>query len=148
MPMVLLVIDRDAMAKVEHAALVQDVKFDTLLSQEFNEFLVSRQYAPKPVVPYATGTARAINGSGAAQSVDSRDDVLAKIISAASQIKGKFVFSDVVALVPELAEMPKQETTTFASLFARKFHENDSGIVKVGKNSSKTTEYEVQTQGA
>lgn len=145
MPMVLLVIDRDAMAKVEHAAAVRDVKFDVLLSQEFNEFLVQRQYAPKPVATSTVGTARAINGSGAAATlVRWRDETLGKIISAASKIEGKFVFSDIVPLVPELADMPKQETTTFASLFSRKFADNDSGIVKVGKNSSKTTEYEVQ----
>lgn len=137
MPMVLLVIDRDAMNKVEHEAIVQDVKFDTLLSQQFNEFLIEKQYKPAPE-PVAKA-----NGAKA-ESVDSRDELLGKIISAASKIEGKFVFSDVIPLVPELAEMPKPETTTFASLFARKFADNDSGIVKVGKNSNKTTEYEVQ----
>lgn len=144
MPMVLLVIDQDAATKVQNAANSKGVKFDTLLSQQFNEFLASRDYAPKPVT--VEGSGRALNGSGAApiRGVDGRDELLGKIITAASKIKGKFVFSDVVPLVPELADMPKQETTTFASLFARKFHENDSGIAKVGKNSNKTTEYEVQ----
>ena len=136
MPMVLLVIDRDAMEKVEHAAAVADVKFDTLLSEQFNEFLVSKDFAPKSILKVAT--------SSVAQSVDSRDELMTKILAAASDIKGPFTFSDVIPLVPELAEMPKAETTQFASQFARKFADNNSGIVKLGKNSSKATEYEVQ----
>lgn len=136
MPMVLLVIDRDAMEKVEHEAVVQDVKFDTLLSQQFNEFLISKNFKPAPVLK--------AKDIGVAVSVDNRSDLLNKVLETALKIKGKFVFSDVVSLVPELAEMPKQETTTYASLFSRAVNGQDSGIVKVGKNSNKTTEYEVQ----
>lgn len=136
MPMVLLVISPEALEKVAHEAIVQDVKFDTLLSEQFNEFLVSKDFQPAPVA--------APKAKSEAISVDSRNDLLNKILDTARGVKGKFVFSDVVALVPELAEMPKQETTTYASLFSRAVNGQDSGIVKVGKNASKTTEYEVQ----
>lgn len=136
MPMVLLVISPEALEKVAHEAIVQDVKFDNLLSEQFNEFLVSKDFQPAPVA--------APKAKSEAISVDSRNDLLNKILDTARGVKGKFVFSDVVALVPELAEMPKQETTTYASLFSRAVNGQDSGIVKVGKNASKTTEYEVQ----
>lgn len=139
MPMILLAVDNEALAKVEHEATVQGVKFDALLSSQFNAFLIEKQYAPAPVV-YSV--------SSEAKSVDRRSDLIDKILDTARTIKGKFVFSDVVALVPELAEMPKQETTTYASLFARAVNGQDSGIVKVGKNASKTTEYEVQSSAA
>ncbi|MNQ39191.1 hypothetical protein D3C85_527950 [compost metagenome] len=133
MPMVLLCLDHDAMEKVHHEAIAQDVHFDVMLSQQFNEFLIERQYRPAPPVAIA-----------APVSVDSRDELLDKILETASKIEGPFVFNDVIALVPELAEMPKQDTTKYASLFARKHADNDSGIVKLGKNSSKATEYAVK----
>jgi hypothetical protein len=139
MPMILLAVDQDALAKVKQAANEHGVNFDSLLSRQFNEFLIEKQYAPAPVV-YSV--------KSDAQSVDSRDDLIAKILDTAAKIEGPFTFSDLVPLVPELAEMPKQETTTYASLFARRFHEHASGIVKLGKNSSKATEYEVKGDAA
>lgn len=134
MPMVLLCLDHDAMEKVHQESIAQDVHFDVMLSQQFNEFLISRQYRPAPDLSKRLDPV----------TIDSRDELLDKILETASKIKGPFVFNDVIAMVPELAEMPKQDTTKYASLFARKHADNGSGIVKLGKNSSKATEYAVQ----
>lgn len=136
MPMVLLCIDPEAMEKVRHESIVQDVKFDVMLSQQFNEFLIERNFRPAPPVQATAPTGPL--------SVDSRDELMDKIICMASKLVGPFTFNDVIPQVEELADMPKPETTKYASLFARKYADNNSGIVKLGKNSSKATEYAVQ----
>lgn len=133
MAIIVLVIDDAALARVNEAAHNQNEKFDVLLSEQFSEFLYKQQYSDKAPVVKAT--------NGGAQPVDSRDKILGALIRVASQQDGKFVFNDLVPLVPELDALPKQEQTTYASLFARRFHEG--GLVrKLGKNSNKATEYE------
>lgn len=134
MPMVLLVIDQDALTKVEDEANSKGVRYDTLLNQRFQEFLVAEQFKPAPVV----------EAQAAPEPIDIRDAMMKELIGAARVTFGddrRFVFNDLVPLVPELAALPQQERTTFASLFARRYADFNSGIVKIGKNSSKATEY-------
>ena len=137
MPMVLLVIDSSALAKVEDAAAEQGPRYDTLLNQQFQEFLEAKEFKPATVKPVVQAP------TAAPQSIDIREDLLKAMIGAARThfADSTFVFNDLVPLVPELDALPQQERTKFASLFSRRYADFDSGILKLGKNSSKATEY-------
>lgn len=132
MAIIVLVIDDSALARVQEAAAVQNEKFDVVLSEQFAEFLFKQNFTDTPP------PAKVVAGNGAAQPVDSRDAIVAKLIAAGAQVNDVFVFNDLVPLVPEVAELTKQEQTSYASLFARRF--NEGGLIeklpKVGKNAT------------
>lgn len=140
MPILVLVASDEAVAKATKEAVELNVPLNALLQERFSEFLLGDRQ------PTKAAKAVKVAASEEAQGPNEHQQMVTNLLAYAHKSYtgcGEFTFTQLVSEFDPEDNIDKQARIKYASMFSKATEDDQIGIVKKGKNSSKVTVYEV-----